>query len=472
MAIKRLMRRAPISLMVLILAGAAAIGCKNPENRREPEAKPVEAKPVETKPSAAAASTSPVENAPQAPKLARPTRPLNVLFLTVDSLRADMPWAGYSRPIAPNLEKLAAESVVYENHRSVSSYTAQSVVGWLTGRYASTLYREGTFFTGYSKANDFITEALQAKGIRTLGVQAHMYFGRGKGLDQGFDSWEVVKGVTFDATTDKNVTSEKSAERIIELLSDPANTKGQFFLWSHFMDPHDEYKKHPESPDFGNKNRDRYDSEVWYTDYWLGKVIDFAKAQPWWNDTALIVTADHGESFGEHGMYKHAFELWDNLVRVPLIVHAPGAAPRHISEARSHIDIAPTIVDLMGQPPLASFEGKSLVPEIYGAKAEPREAIALELAEDTNNPSRRAIVHEDYKLIEMGKGGPKKLFDLKEDPGELTDISKKEPEKLAEMVALFDKTFEAIPSIEPYGGMKLSSGKIANGPRGPETAKH
>jgi arylsulfatase A-like enzyme len=462
----KLLTKQTFSLALTLVAVAAC--------NEAPEAGKESAKEaVEARPSAAAASTSPPKapSAPEAKPEPRPKRPLNVLLLTVDSLRADMPWAGYPRPIAPNLQKLATESVVFDEQRSVASYTAQTVATWLTGRYASTLYREGTFFTGYAKSNELITEALQAKGIRTMGVQAHMYFGRNKGLDQGFDSWEVVKGVTFDATTDKNVTSEKSAKRIIELLSDPANVKGQFFLWSHFMDPHDEYKKHPESPDFGNKNRDRYDSEVWYTDYWLGKVFEFAKSQPFWNDTAIIITADHGESFGEHGMYKHAFELWDNLLRVPLIVHAPGAEPRHIEEARTAIDIAPTIMDLMGQPPLEGFQGKSLVPEIYGAKAEPRESIALELAEDTNNPPRRAIVQADYKLIEFGPKGPKKLFDLKDDPGELTDLSKKEPEKMAEMVALFDKTFDAIPSIEPYGGMKLSTGKTANGPRGPEAKK-
>ncbi len=477
MSLDALMSRVvTVSLVVAVASGCGrktdgAVGEEPAGTRAAPNAPGSPAASASTAPavSAASATGAKAEVAPSSKK--GPEKPLNVLFLTVDSLRADMPWAGYSRPIAPNLTKLAAESVVYDNQRSVSSYTAQTVATWLTGRYASTLYREGYFFTGYSKANEFITEALQAKGIRTMGVQAHAYFGRGKNLEQGFDSWEVVPGVTFDAQTDKNVTSEKSAKRIIELLSDPANTKGQFFLWSHFMDPHDEYKKHPESPDFGKKNRDRYDSEVWYTDFWLGKVLDFAKTQPWWKDTAVVVTADHGEAFGEHGMYKHAFELWDVLTRVPLIVHAPGAPPRHIEEARTHIDIAPTILDLMGQPPLPGFQGRSLVQEIYGAEApQVRGAVALELAEDSHNPARRAIVSGDYKLIVFGSG-QKLLFNLKSDPGEESDLAKKEPEKLAEMEALLKKTFDAIPSIEPYGGMKLSSGKIAKGTSGPAEAK-
>jgi choline-sulfatase len=418
-----------------------------------------------------AAAPKSVEPAP--PPLPKgPAKPLNVLLLTVDALRADMPWAGYPREIAPNLTKLAEEAVVYENYRSVSSYTAQTVATLLTGRYASTLYRQGYFFTGYSQHNEFITEAMQAKGIRTMGLHAHLYFGRGKGLEQGFDIWEVVKGITFDAQTDNHVTSDKSITRIIELLSDPENVKGQFFLWSHLMDPHDKYIKHKESPDFGDKNRDRYDSEVWFTDMWLGKLFEFGKKQPWWDDTAIIVSADHGEAFGEHGMHKHAFELWDVLVRIPLLVKAPGAEPQRISEPRTHIDMAPTVMELMGLEPLSGFQGQSLVKEIYGAE-EPkkRDVIVMELAEDTHNPHRRAIIVGDYKLIVFDTGWQKLLFNLKDDPGEENDLAKKEPEKLAELDEIFKKTFAEIPSIAPYGGMKLKSGKTAMGPSGPPKEK-
>lgn len=414
---------------------------------------------------APAASAAP---APEPEKPKRPKEPLNVLFLTVDSLRADMPWTGYEREIAPNLSELAKKSTVYTNHRSVSSYTAQTVAAWLSGRYASTLYRTGYFFTGYSEANQFFTEVLQEKGIRTLGVHGHMYFARGKGLEQGFDVFEVVKGISFDAQTDNHVTSDKITTRLIELLGDPKNTDKQFFAWAHYMDPHDQYKKHPESPDFGNKNRDRYDSEVWYTDMWLGKLFEFARQQPWWERTAVIVSSDHGEAFGEHSMYKHAFEVWEVLVRVPLMVFAPGAEPQRIDEPRTHIDIAPTIMDLMGQPPLESFMGQSLVPEIYGAaKPEPRDVIVVELAEDSHNPHRRAIVKGDYKYIVFETGWRKLLFNLKNDPGEERDLSKEEPEKLAEMQRLFDEAFAKIPSIRPYGGATLKSGKSANGPSGP-----
>jgi arylsulfatase A-like enzyme len=416
-------------------------------------------------PKVSAAPSASIAEAPENPT--RPTEPLNVLFISVDSLRADMPWTGYDRPIAPNLTELAKQAVVYENHRSVSSYTAQTVAAWLSGRYASTLYRTGVFFTGYAQSNVFFTEALQEKGVSTIGLHAHMYFSRGKGLEQGFDVFEVVKGITFDAQTDNHVTSEKMTKRLIELLKMPEHTGKQFFAWAHYMDPHDQYKKHEESPDFGNKNRDRYDSEVWYTDYWIGKLLEFAKGQPWYEKTALVISSDHGEAFGEHGMYKHAFDVWEVLVRVPLLVVAPGAEPRRITEPRTHLDIAPTIMDLMGQKPLDSFQGESLVPEIYGAPPPERDVIVVELAEDSHNPHRRAIVKGDYKFTMYETGWKRMLFNLKNDPGEEKDLSKEAPEPCEEMQKLFEKTFAEIPSVRPYGGATLKSGKSANGPVGP-----
>ncbi len=430
---------------------------------------------VEPKPAPAAeVKSAPIKEAPAAvaePEEKQPEQGLNVLLLTVDALRSDMPWAGYDKKIAPHLTKLAEESVVYEQHRSVSSYTAQTVATLMSGRYASTLYRTGVFFTNYFDSNEWITEAMQKKGIATMAVQAHLYFDRAPGLKQGFDTYQMVPGLTWNSQTDESVTSHKSIPEIIKLLEDPKNTKGQFFLWSHLMDPHDKYVKHEESPDFGKDNRGRYDSEVWYTDMWLGKLFEFCEKQPWWDNTAVIISADHGEAFGEHGMYKHAFELWEVLARVPLIIKAPGALPKRIDKPRTHIDIAPTILDLMRVPAVEGMQGTSLAMEIYGAEPEERDAVVLELAEDTNNPARRAIIEGDHKLIVFDGGYKKSLFNLKSDPGEEKDLSKEKPEKVKALAAKLDAYFEKLPVIKPFGGNKLRSGKIATGPKGPPKEK-
>jgi len=390
-----------------------------------------------------------------------------VILLTVDALRADMPWAGYDKPIAPNLTELAKTAAVYDNYRSVSSYTAQTVATLLSGRFASTLYRTGMFFTNYSNENTWITESMQAQGITTLAVHAHLYFDRSPGLKQGFTEWKVVPGLTWNSETDESVTSPRSFAALQGLLEKEDYTKGQFFLWAHLMDPHDQYVKHTEGPDFGDKNRGRYDSEVYFVDQHIGKFLEFAKGKPWWKDTALVISADHGESFGEHGMFKHAFEIWESLVRIPLMVIAPGIEPKRIHEARSHIDLAPTVLELMGVPPIDGFQGQSLVPELYGAKPLSHEPILLELAEDTNNAHRQAIIVGDYKLI-LFDSGKVALFDLKNDPDELSDLSTKNKDKAKELQLLLKTEFAKLPTVQPYGGAKLKSGKSASGPKGPK----
>jgi choline-sulfatase len=452
-----------LRVLAVVLIGAAA--CRSEPAPPAPDP----SEPPSVAPEAPGAPpTEPA--APAAPVVApRPAGPLNVLLLTIDSLRAEMPWTGYSRSIAPNLTKLAERGVVYTHAYAVSSYTAKSVGALLSGRYPASLYRSGYFFTGYSDDNLFFTEVLSDKGVRCIGGHAHMYFGRGKNLNQGFHEWELVPGITFDSETDNHVTSHKLTALAQKLLGDPKNTGGQFFAWFHYMDPHDKYVDHEEAPTFGKTGRDRYDAEVFYTDLHVGKLLDWAEQQPWWQNTVVIVSADHGEAFGEHDFYRHAFWLWEAIVRVPLLVAGPGIEARRIDQRRSHIDLAPTILDLMGhEGPPEVFVGQTLAPEIFGEEPpQPRKAIVLDLPEDSHNPPIRAVIQGDTKLIVYGAGQRYELFQLDTDPEEKDDLSKKDPERLAQMKAFFEATWAEIPQVEPFGNVKLRSGRIAKGPRGP-----
>jgi arylsulfatase A-like enzyme len=153
-------------------------------------------------------------------------------------------------------------------------------------------------------------------------------------------------------------------------------------------------------------------------------------------------------------------------VRVPLLVYAPGVTARKIDERRSHVDLAPTILDLMGFEVPADFQGRSFVPELYGEAPEVREPILCELAHDRHNPPRRAVIQGSYKLIEFERGRVA-LFDLSQDPEEETDLSKTRPEQLSRMKALMKTSFGKLPSVAPYGGTKLREGGRADGPRGP-----
>ncbi|HEY3500277.1 MAG TPA: sulfatase [Polyangiaceae bacterium] len=421
--------------------------------------------PAETASAASAAKPAPSASAaPPAAKL--PRAPLNVLLISVDSLRTDVPWLGYERAIAPNLTKLAADAVVYSHAYAGSSYTAKSVATLLAGRYPSTLYRDYRFFARYAASNRFFPELLTERGVRTFAWHGHAYFGRNSGFEQGFAEWKLVPGIKFDAETDNDVTSDKMTALGIELLGKPENTGGRFFGWAHYMDPHDQYLRHAGVPDFGKKARDRYDGEIFYADLWIGKLLDFARQKPWWQNTVVIVTADHGEAFGEHGMYKHAFEVWEVLARVPLLIFGPGLEARKIDVRRSHVDLAPTILELLGVPVPPDFQGKSLVPELFGADPEVREPILVELAEDSHNPPRRAIVHGSYKLIEFERGRLE-LYDLSRDPDEKHDVAAERPAELADMKQRLAERYRTLPVVEPYGGGKLREGGRAKGPTGP-----
>ena len=423
---------------------------------------------------AAASPPSPAPGAAQAPvgPLARPSEPLSVILITVEALRADMPWSGYPRAIAPHLTQFAAEAGVWRHQHALSSHTPQSIATLLSSHYPSALYRDGAFATSYTADNAFFPELLHAKGIRTVGVQAHEFFRKGKGFEQGFDVWELVSGAEGASPSEGQggASADKSATRLIELLAQPQNTGAQFFAWAHFMSPHEPYVAHPEAGDFGKMPRDLYDSEVAFTDQCLGKLLDFARHQPWWERTAVIVVGAHGEALGEHGASTQGADLWEVQLETPLLIRAPGAQPLQVEPARSHLDLAPTIVDLMGIEPPAAFAGQSLVAELYGAPATPRSALLFELSEDARNPGWRALIVGDDKLMVPGvANGPERLFDLKQDPGELVNVAEKQPQKLRQMAVRFEREFGRVPRIEPYGGMKLKSGRLAQGPEHPSS---
>ena len=249
----------------------------------------------------------------------------NVVLISIDSLRADMPWNGYARPIAPRLTELEKTAVSYTRAHSVSSYTSMSLGGLLAGRLPSELTRSGYFFGTYKK-DLFFPKLLQRAGVHTMGVQAHMYF-KAAGFDDGFDDWKIVPGITFDGNTDRDITSPQS-EQIAEQADGRSGHRRsrRFFFWAHFLDPHDLYEKH-DGIDWGKGPRDRYDGEVTFTDGYVGKLIDFIRTKSWASRTIIIVTSDHGEEFGEHNMTRHGFEVWDTLVHVPLMIIAPRAVP-------------------------------------------------------------------------------------------------------------------------------------------------
>ncbi len=369
-----------------------------------------------------------------------------------------MPWAGYKRNVAPNLAKLAAASVNYTQAYSISSYTAMSFGGLLSGRYPSEVERNGYFFSMWPDEVEMVPELLQKGGVRTLAGHAHWYFWKGKsGLEQGFDVWDVIDGIKKSNTTDENITSPKHLELAKAQLGNAANTKGKFFAFYYFLDPHDQYMGHDEAK-FGRSANDMYDGELFYTDLHLGRLIDWIDQQPWGARTAIVVSGDHGETFGEHGMYRHGHELWQELVRVPLIVRMPGAKPRTIEVPRSQVDLAPTVLEWLGVPKPAGIQGTSLVPELMGATAEERPVVS-DLPRTSDNDRRRAMVLGKHKLIAHGDDESFKLFDLEADPKEKKDLAESDKALFEKMVARYKEVSGTIKDVCPKMTEKLKGKK-------------
>lgn len=419
-----------------------------PEPVKPPTQPPAPVTPAVPVASSTAPAAAPTSGAP-APAPAEPKR-RNVIVLTVDAMRADMPWNGYPRDIAPNLTALAKKSVNYTRAYSLSSYTAMSMGGFLGGRYPGELKRNGSFFSRYPASETFFPETLQQKGVTTIGAHAHFYFREKKtGFDQGFDIYEIVDGIIKDAKTDNSITSPQHVKLAMDTLTKGASKGEPFFAWYHFMDPHDKYKKHEGFASFGPKMRDRYDGEIFFTDHHLGKLLQWIEKQPWADHTAIVVSADHGEAFGEKGMSRHGFELWDHLVHVPLFVYYPGIEPKVIDELRSHIDLAPTIFELLGVEAPDFFVGKSLLPEIQG-KVKPTEGeVIVDLPRTNYNWRRRALIKGRYKLIAFGDDFRYELYDIVDDPNEQVDLRIKKKDVMKEMKARYLELVKDIQDVCP-----------------------
>ena len=352
---------------------------------------------------------------------------LRVVLLTVDTLRSDVGFAGYHRRITPNLDALARRSVVFSRAYSLASYTGKSVGPLLIGRYSSETHRGWSHFNEFRGPDVLVQQRLQQAQIRTISVQGHWYFFQKRfGLARGFDvvdSSAAPKQLQLEG--DRTSTSVGLADATIAQLGSPENSKGKLFLWTHFTDPHADYVRH-EGYDFGAEARDLYDSEVAFVDAQIGRILQSIDTGPDRDRTVIIVTSDHGEAFGEHGMWRHGFELWEPLVRVPWIVHVPGLEPRSVKPRRSHIDLVPTILDLFRVPvPEHGVSGSSLIMDILAPPGHvPSSRIVfIDMCAGPHNAERQAFIEDDMKLI-ASSGRPMGLYDLEKDAAEEKNLLK------------------------------------------------
>jgi arylsulfatase A-like enzyme len=271
-------------------------------------------------------------------------------------------------------------------------------------------------------------------------------------MTQGMDEWDTsaIPGAG-QGESDTSITSPELTDAAIKLLGKPENTGGRFFMWVHYFDPHAEFMPHKDAPAelkpddqkaAGWGLRWMYDGEVWFTDKHLGRLLEYIESQPWGAKTIVAITADHGEAIVEHNMTYHGFELWEQLVHVPLVVYVPGARPHHVPQKRGHIDVVPLLLDLMRVPIPGKSEisGESMIADVLAKEGDTLDErdVYIDMPVGPNNGQRRALIRgpsPGLKLINI-QGNQYQLFDLATDPGELDDIAS-DKSRLAPMVEAF-----------------------------------
>jgi arylsulfatase A-like enzyme/Tfp pilus assembly protein PilF len=309
--------------------------------------------------------------------------PLNVLVITIDTLRSDK-LSCYSpeAPLTPHIDKLAEKGVLFTRAFAHNTLTLPSHTNIFLG---TTPLAHGVHTNTLSVVNDsFVT---MAEFFRTAGFQTGAFIGGSTldsrfGLDQGFDVYDddfKIRGAM------KFFEAERPAEIVVgRSIGWLQKAQPPWFLWVHLFDPHFPYE--PPEPYRTEYSQNLYDGEVVYADSTVGRLLEFLEKIQQDKSTIIILTSDHGESLGDHGEMTHGIMAYNPTLWIPLIISSPGLKPRQVSQLVSHIDVFPTLCDLLGMGKPSFLQGLSLVPAAKGKKL----------------PLRRIFFESLYPYYEMG----------------------------------------------------------------------
>jgi arylsulfatase A-like enzyme len=409
----------------------------------------------------------------------------NVVVVCIDTLRADHLAAyGYPRATTPRLDALARRGALFENTLSTAPWTVPAVGSLLTSLYPS---RHGAGLTGEVRQLDQSTPAQLRPEVETLADRLHRaklrtalfsgnpyLWGR---FQRGFDHAEANRN-SAQGLTDRALAWVRQAP------------KRPFFLYVQYIDLHQpivppepyashftgsddeqlqaspaewsfERQKDWSAADF-RRFRERkialYDGALRYVDGEIGRLLDGLRELGREEDTLIVVTADHGEEFWDHGEAErleggdprdvwgvgHGHSLYQELLHVPLIVAGPGiAAEARIPCPVSLLDVAPTILQALRLPPVPAMEGQSL--RRFLASGEPArcELRALAAESPAYGPDARALLYKDWKLV-LRKGAAPALYDLAQDPDEHRNLAPESSRNLAMLTGLLDRKLEGV----------------------------
>jgi len=294
----------------------------------------------------------------------------NILLVTIDTLRYDRLGVYSDEHVrTPNIDKIASQSWVFDWAFAHNPVTLPSHANILTG--VTPVYHGISDNPGFVLGDGFLTlaELLKEQKYDTGAFIASFPLDSRFGLDQGFDVYDDNYGT-------QNVLEiyfiERPAERVIEPAVDwIAERKQKWFAWIHLFDPHEPYA--PPSPYDKIYSDDPYSGEVAYIDSQLGILFDFLQKNDLIENTIIILTSDHGEALREKGERTHSYFAYNNTIHIPLIFWIPGEKPRRIAENVSHIDIFPTVCELVGEDIPPHIQGESLIPIVRGESRKNRE---------------------------------------------------------------------------------------------------
>jgi choline-sulfatase len=350
-------------------------------------------------------------------------RPLNVVVVTVDTLRADhLRCYGYPNIETPTFDALAARGVLFESATAQTPLTPPSHASIFTGQNPNVhKVRNTGGFVLQSSAHP-LARLLQEQGWDTAAFIGSAVLKKLFGFGNGFavyDDEMPRPGKKNEVREDPERKAEVVVDHAIEWLNRRPTGK-PFFLWTHIYDPHIPYRPPAE---FARKYKGRlYDGEIAYVDQQLARLLEAVRAKSPEGNTIIAVLADHGESLGEHGERTHGVFLYDSTLHIPFLMTGPGipAGMRVKQQART-IDFLPTLLDLMGGRAPSSVQGVSLVPLLSGKPAATDVSYGETLYPKMNMnwAELRAIRTNRWKYIRAPRA---ELYDLTADPGETRNV--------------------------------------------------
>jgi arylsulfatase A-like enzyme/tetratricopeptide (TPR) repeat protein len=356
-------------------------------------------------------------------RYARASAPVSgpIILISVDTLRADhLPAYGYRGLLTPALDTLAADGVVFERAYSHSPQTLPAHASLLSGRLPfETGVRDNV---GFAVKDDerLVAEMLADRGYKTGAVISSYVLRRSTGIAQGFSFFEADWPAGAPAVPRAGLMRDGAdSERIAERWLQSANTE-RAFLFLHLYDPHAPYAPPPRYEHYGS-----YDGEIAYVDEIVGRLLKYLKTHQLYDQSTIILLADHGEGLGDHGETQHGLLLHDEVLRVPLIIKpaAGEGAGRRVPDVVQQIDIVPTILDLAKAPIPDNLRGQSLKPLIEGTGRFPKRIVYSESLFGTYRfgwSVLASVTDGRYRLV---RSPHEELFALDTDPAERHNLA-------------------------------------------------